>query len=240
MSSDLSLVPVLAPCLISLLAKDPDISIPVKTVFIRRMRPKNVKKRRATLPLDSESGHPTPRPHSQRISEISPPMEVDEPLAVLGGEGVAQADQGIPPDMMNALDAYGEEVEDGYPPVIDLQSDAEDEAMVELAIALSLQEQAGGAGAALAMQGIQQGLQALEDMHQEVLAQQAMNQPQDEEEEIDAQPMDASGVEAGIDAESDATASPPPSDDEVSTPPTTARNLHVVVNFFAKDWFINL
>lgn len=41
--------------------------------------------------------------------------------------------------------------------------DADDEAMVELAIALSLQEQAGGA--ALAIQGIQEGLQALENMH---------------------------------------------------------------------------
>jgi len=223
MSSDLVLVSALAPCLISMLGKGPDISIPVKTVFIRRMRPKNVKKRRSTLPLECE-GLQTPRPqshsHTQRVPEPSPP-EVDEPIVVLGGQG----NEGLPQEMMNALDAYGDEGDDGYAPVIDLQSDAEDEAMVELAIALSLQEQAGGA--ALAIQGIQQGLQALEDMHQEVLAQQALNQPQEEEEEIEAAPLDGSGLEGGMDVESDATASPPPSDDEASTPPTAPRNPHV-------------
>lgn len=76
------------------------------------------------------------------------------------------------------MDAYMAD----YPPVIDLQSDAEDEAMVELAIALSLQEQAGGA--ALAIQGIQEGLQALEEMHQEVMdVAEALSPPGEEEGE---------------------------------------------------------
>lgn len=236
MVSDVSLVPKLAPCLIRLLlSRNTQICVPVRTVLVKRLRPKNVRKRRVTIPGPSpphcatpdtaaesprEAGPGDPNP-SGLISNVAaniarnpeapqlPLVEVDEPIVMLDGH-----DNEVQLPILNPLEAFigpeGFVMAQG----IDLQSDAEDEAMVELAIALSLQEQGG-----LQMP---EGLQVLEDMHQEVMhAAEAISPPEDEPE----QGILPGAPEGG--AESDATASPPPSDDEGSTVATegsTMRN----------------
>lgn len=232
MASDVSLVPNLSPCLIKLLlSRNNQICVPVRTVLVKRLRPKNVRKRRVTIPGPSPPHCATPDATAdspregipsgsaqQRQPELPqlPLVEVDEPIVMLDGQ-----DNEAQMQLLNPLDAFMGPDGFAMPPGMDLQSDAEDEAMVELAIALSLQEQAGGA--ALAIQGIQEGLQALEDMHNEVLhVAEGLSPPG---EETDAARMDGSHEAGG--AESDATASPPPSDDEGSTVATegsTMRN----------------
>lgn len=229
MISDISLVDELStPLFDLLLSPHKDLSVPVRQLFTKRLRPKNIRKRRVTVPGPSPPHCTSPDTAAESPREVSTPsgsaprnidpanlplVEVDEPIVMLGQDNEAQM------PILNPLDAFMGA--DGFiAPGIDLQSDAEDEAMVELAIALSLQEQVGGA--ALAIQGIQEGLQALEDMHQEVLhVAEAMSPPEDEPEQLH---LDGA-VEGG--AESDATASPPPSDDEGSTVATegsTMRN----------------
>jgi len=196
MSADISLVPTISSYLIQLLlSKESEISVPVRSVFLKRMRPKTTKRSKRTGMSPPETASQSPRdlvnPIGTARVERQPLVEVDEPIGLL--------DNGMPMNLVNALDGDGAE-DYGYPPVIDLQSDAEDEAMVELAIALSLQEQAGGA--ALAIQGIQEGLQALEEMHHEALhAAEAMNPPdQDDEDdpEVDPPLMDPSGGDGKI------------------------------------------
>lgn len=143
---------------------------------------------------------------------------------MLGGREHDNEEMQLPPMLnMNPLDEYMGDPEEGYPPVIDIQSDAEDEAMVELAIALSLQEQAGGA--ALAIQGIQDGLHALEELHQDVLnVAESMVADDDEDDEPEGSGM-IQGNEGGGESDDDAdarTASPPGSDDEAMA--STMRN----------------
>jgi E3 ubiquitin-protein ligase UBR4 len=185
MASDVSLVSKLSPCLIRLLlSRNNQICVPVRTVLVKRLRPKNVRKRKVTIPGPSPPHCATPdgtnadsprgdipivgggsgvHGHQQNLLQDAPPLplvEVDEPIVMLDDDGHDDDDHDDDDhegqmQMLNPLEAFmGAE---GFPPGIDLQSDAEDEAMVELAIALSLQEQAGGA--ALAIQGIQEGLQ---------------------------------------------------------------------------------
>jgi E3 ubiquitin-protein ligase UBR4 len=250
MASDISLVPLLSPCLIRLLlSKNNQICVPVRTVLVKRLRPKNVRKRRVTIPgpspphcatPDGTGDSPRERPPignnnaagnaGSRQQENNAPqlplVEVDEPIVMLDGhEDLNEDGMNHQLHMLNPLDAFMGAEGFAIPQGIDIQSDAEDEAMVELAIALSLQEQGGGA-AALA---IQEGLQALEDMHQEALHGQeeeaGIISPPEEDMPEDQGQLDGSHHEAG--AESDATASPPPSDDEGSTVATegsTMRN----------------
>ncbi|ODM96234.1 E3 ubiquitin-protein ligase UBR4, partial [Orchesella cincta] len=238
MVADVSLVPKLSPCLIKLLlSRNTQICVPVRTVLVKRLRPKNVRKRRVTIPGPSPPHCATPDTAAEsprenvpgegnigvlgqnaanivRNPEVPqlPLVEVDEPIVMLEGH-----DNDVQLPILNPLEAFIGPEGFAMAQGIDLQSDAEDEAMVELAIALSLQEQAGG----LAMP---EGLQVLEDMHQEVLhAAEAISPPEDEPE----QGMIPGGSSGEGGAESDATASPPPSDDEGSTVATegsTMRN----------------
>lgn len=239
MVSDVSLVPKLSPCLLRLLlSRNTQICVPVRTVLVKRLRPKNVRKRRVTIPGPSpphcatpDTAAESPRetvpgegnvpglgpnsggnlPRNPEVPQL-PLVEVDEPIVMLEGH-----DNEVQLPILNPLEAFIGPEGFAMAQGIDLQSDAEDEAMVELAIALSLQEQAGG----LAMP---EGLQVLEDMHQEVLhAAEAISPPEEEPEQ--GMLPGAPGGEGG--AESDATASPPPSDDEGSTVATegsTMRN----------------
>lgn len=245
MVSDVSLVPKLAPCLIKLLlSRNTQICVPVRTVLVKRLRPKNVRKRRVTIPGPSPphcatpdtaaesprepaQDEPPPALVSNAAANIArdaeapqlPLVEVDEPIVMLDGH-----DNEVQLPILNPLEAFIGPEGFAMAQGIDLQSDAEDEAMVELAIALSLQEQAGG----LAMP---EGLQVLEDMHQEVLHAAEAISPPDDEPEQGMLPGVAAG-EGG--AESDATASPPPSDDEGSTVATegsTMRNSEPVSRF---------
>jgi len=136
------------------------------------------------------------------------------------------------------------------PGALDLHADAEDEAMVELAIALSLQEQGGGPGAAgLALQGVQDHLQALQDLQ----AAQEHEDDEDDEDDDDEEEEESGGGAGGLlpeenlvhhhdqeeeedpvannneGGESDATASPPPSDDDdISTLATEGSNLRTL------------
>lgn len=220
------------------------VPIPVRTVLVKRLRPKNVRKRKVTIPGPSppHCGTPdgnnadSPRAEANPADAPHPPLplvEVDEPIVMLDGGPDPDGDQDDDDNddegqmqMMNPLEAFMGPDGFALPPGMDLQSDAEDEAMVELAIALSLQEQAGGA--AMAIQGIQEGLQALEDMHQEVLHAEALSPPEDDGD-VAMRGNDQGG------AESDATASQN-SDDEGSTVATegsTMRNSEPVRNFSA-------
>lgn len=100
MSFDLSLVSKLCPYLFQLLlSNEKEISVPVRTVIVKRMRPKNVRsKRRVTIPgpspphcITPEAVTESPREappshghggHGQR--EQVPLVEVDEPIVLLG------------------------------------------------------------------------------------------------------------------------------------------------------------
>jgi E3 ubiquitin-protein ligase UBR4 len=243
MAADVSLVPKLSPCLIRLLlSRNNQICVPVRTVLVKRLRPKNVRKRKVTIPGPSpprcatpDATQDSPRESISNVNNAAPieqdapqlPLvEVDEPIMMLD-DGQDNDEQ---MQMLNPLDAFMGAEGFELPPGMDLHAeDAEDEAMVELAIALSLQEQAGGA--ALAIQGIQEGLQALEDMHQEVLNAEAISPPEDEQ--------DQDNPSHDVGAESDATASQN-SDDEGSTVATegsTMRNSEPV-SFIIISYYI--
>ncbi|CAM9222320.1 unnamed protein product, partial [Lampetra planeri] len=115
---------------------------------------------------------------------------VPEGMVLEGGADVAAAGAGESP--LEALLAGAE----GFPPTLDIPPDADDETMVELAIALSLQQdqQAGGGGA--------MRLQSLV---------------------LPAQTQSSSSLDAGT--LSDTTASAPASDDEGSTMATDGSTL---------------
>ncbi|XP_077863344.1 E3 ubiquitin-protein ligase UBR4-like, partial [Saccoglossus kowalevskii] len=109
-------------------------------------------------------------------------MESSEPGHVSGNPN---------PSSLEALLGSG----GGFPPMLDIPPDADDETMVELAIALSLQEQPGRGGSGLGLQGLS----------------------------LDGQGRSSSSLEAGT--FSDTTASAAASDDEGSTAATDGSTL---------------
>ena len=81
-----------------------------------------------------------------------PPQEPPEPMVLVSPHDLAQSPQ------VNALEALLEG-SSNFHAMLDMPPDADDERMVELAIALSLQEQGGSHGAGLSLHGIMGGHQ---------------------------------------------------------------------------------
>lgn len=104
----------------------------------------------------TESEEDKPQPSTQSSQDESGPSQVRydvdtvEPIPMLQEGGSNSNNQNINP--LEALLSGGS----GFPPILDIPSDADDETMVELAIALSLQEhELGGETSQQAMHGLQ-------------------------------------------------------------------------------------
>lgn len=178
-----------------LLTEDVQLSSTAKQAIIRVLRPR-FKKRRVFIPSPPVCSH-TPVTLVPVTQDEQPPSHYDidsvEPISLLG------SDNEVPVNVEALLGAGN------FPPLIDIPPDADDEAMVELAIALSLQE-------------VQQELQ---EVQQDSIARRSAVQAElqsmnDSLQALSSQSLNRSGVSSlhNFSHFSDTTASPGGSDDD--------------------------
>lgn len=171
--SDATLIDQMTKCFVTLLLdKATVISYSAKQAMIKLLRPRI--KRRKVLLTPPVCSTPTPSTSQQTLASNTPANELGtvnnsasrefaaandefvhvdaiEPMGLEAAGGNAQALASV--EALLNMGAFG-----GFPQLLDIQPDADDEAIMEIAIALSLQEQEGQ------LQSLQQGLANIQNV----------------------------------------------------------------------------
>ncbi|KAJ6631770.1 Protein purity of essence [Pseudolycoriella hygida] len=134
--SDQKLVDRMTSFLVQLLLdKSSVISHSTKQAMIRLLRPRGVKRRKVLIGSPPDCPSPTNKDQQQELQSNEEGavggVSNDEQIGALGLEGAV----GTSNPQASMLGAVG-----GFPQLMDLQQDADEEAIMEIAIALSLQE----------------------------------------------------------------------------------------------------